>query len=53
MLLALLAVSATVSAAEAPKAAVKADANKGAKPLIDAARGIVPVMAMAIRPKSI
>lgn len=42
MLLALLAVSATVSAAEAPKAAVKADANKGATLYTDgdAARGL-------------
>ena len=42
MLLALLAVSATVSAAEAPKAAVKADANKGATLYADgdAARGL-------------
>lgn len=42
MLLALLAVSATVSAAEAPKASVKADANKGATLYADgdAARGL-------------
>ena len=42
MLLALLAVSATVSAAEAPKAAVKADASKGATLYADgdAARGL-------------
>ena len=42
MLLALLAISATVSAAEAPKAAVKADANKGATLYADgdAARGL-------------
>ena len=42
MLLALLAVSATVSAAEAPKPAVKADANKGATLYTDgdAARGL-------------
>ena len=42
MLLALLAVSATVSAADAPKAAVKADANKGATLYADgdAARGL-------------
>ena len=42
MLLALLAVSATVSAAEAPKAVVKADANKGATLYADgdAARGL-------------
>lgn len=42
MLLALLAVSATVSAAEAPKTAVKADANKGATLYAegDAARGL-------------
>lgn len=42
MLLALLAVSATVSAAETPKAAVKADANKGATLYTDgdAARGL-------------
>ena len=42
MLLALLAISATVSAAEAPKPAVKADANKGATLYADgdAARGL-------------
>ena len=42
MLLALLAISATVSAAEAPKPAVKADANKGATLYTDgdAARGL-------------